>query len=34
MGYGAVVAAGMFILISVIALLTMRLLNSRQKEAA
>lgn len=33
MGYGSAVAAGMFILISIVSLLTMRLLNGR-KEAA
>jgi len=32
MGYGAAVAAGMFILITLLSLLTMRLLNSRKED--
>ncbi|HIT89962.1 MAG TPA: sugar ABC transporter permease, partial [Candidatus Merdenecus merdavium] len=31
MGYGSVVAAGMFILISLVSLLTMAILNGRKK---
>ncbi|MCP1102125.1 raffinose/stachyose/melibiose transport system permease protein [Aequitasia blattaphilus] len=34
MGYGSAVAGGMFILISLVSLITMRILNGKKKEAA